>query len=172
MQTAAKQSSRPWQILGVTSLATFAAALDTSIMFMAFPEIGRTFSDVSRADLSWVINAYTIIFAALLVPAGRLADRIGRKRVFLSGVVVFTAASALCGAAPEPELLIAARSLQAIGGALLFPSALALVLTEFPQHRRASAVAIGPESVPWRLLLGRPSAASSSILPAGVGPST
>lgn len=138
----ADQSSRPWKILAVTSLATFAAALDTSIMFMAFPEIGRTFSNVSRADLSWVINAYTIIFAALLVPAGRLADRAGRKRVFLSGVVIFTTASALCGAAPEPGLLIAARSLQAIGGALLFPSALALVLTEFPQHRRSTAVAI------------------------------
>lgn len=141
-QTTTPESSRPWKILGVTSLATFAAALDTSIMFMAFPEIGRTFSDVSRADLSWVINAYTIIFAALLVPAGRLADRMGRKRIFLSGVVLFTIASALCGAAPEPALLIAARSLQAVGGALLFPSALALVLTEFPQHRRASAVAI------------------------------
>jgi EmrB/QacA subfamily drug resistance transporter len=141
MQTAA-QSSRSWKVLAVTSLATFAAALDTSIMFMAFPDIGRTFSDVSRADLSWVINAYIIVFAALLVPAGRLADRLGRKRVFLTGVVVFTTASALCGAAPEPELLIAARTLQAVGGAALFPSALALVLTEFPLHRRASAVAI------------------------------
>lgn len=136
------QPQRPWKVLAVTSLATFAAALDTSIMFMAFPDIGRTFSEVSRADLSWVINAYTIIFAALLVPSGRLADRVGRKRVFLLGVVIFTTASALCGAAPSPELLIAARSLQAVGGALLFPSALALVLGEFPQHRRASAVAI------------------------------
>ena len=141
-QTTTPASSHPGKVLSVTSLATFAAALDTSIMFMAFPDIGRTFSDVSRADLSWVINAYTIVFAALLLPAGRMADRVGRKRVFLSGVVVFTIASALCGAAPEPELLIAARSLQAIGGALLFPSALALVLSEFPQHRRATAVAV------------------------------
>ncbi len=138
----ALESQRPWKILGVTSLATFAAALDTSIMFMAFPDIGRTFSDVSRADLSWVINAYIIVFAALLVPAGRLADRLGRKRVFLTGVVIFTTFSALCGAAPEPQLLIAARTFQAVGGALLFPSALALVLGEFPLHRRAGAVAI------------------------------
>jgi len=141
-ETTTPESSRPWKVLAVTSLATFAAALDTSIMFMAFPDIGRTFSDVNRADLSWVINAYTIIFAALLVPAGRLGDRAGRKRIFLTGVVVFTAASALSGAAPEPELLIAARSLQAVGGALLFPSALALVLGEFPQERRSTAVAI------------------------------
>ncbi|HSP54137.1 MAG TPA: MFS transporter, partial [Dehalococcoidia bacterium] len=141
-QSAPAESSRPWQILAVTSLATFAAALDTSIMFMAFPDIGRTFSDVGRADLSWVINAYIIVFAALLVPAGRLADRMGRKRVFLTGVVLFTTFSALCGAAPKPELLIAARTFQAVGGALLFPSALALVLGEFPLHRRSGAVAI------------------------------
>jgi MFS family permease len=93
-------SERAWLILAVTSLATFAAALDTSIMFMAFPDISETFSDVSRAHLSWVINSYTIIFAALLVPAGRLADRVGRKQVFLAGVGIFTISSMLCGAQP------------------------------------------------------------------------
>jgi EmrB/QacA subfamily drug resistance transporter len=133
---------RAWLILAVTSLATFSAALDTSIMFMAFPDIGKTFSDVSRADLSWVINSYTIIFAALLVPAGRLADRVGRKRVFLVGVTIFTIASMLCGAAPSVETLIAARALQAVGGALLFPASLAVVLNSFPQNKRALAVAI------------------------------
>jgi EmrB/QacA subfamily drug resistance transporter len=111
-------------------------------MFMAFPDIGKTFSDVSRADLSWVINSYTIIFAALLVPAGRLADRVGRKRVFLVGVTVFTIASMLCGAAPSVQALIGARALQAVGGALLFPASLAVVLNSFPQSKRALAVAI------------------------------
>lgn len=135
-------SDRAWLILAVTSLATFMAALDTSIMFMAFPDIGRTFSEVTRADLSWVINSYTIIFAALLVPSGRLADKIGRKQVFLTGVAIFTVASALCGAAPTVETLIAARVLQAVGGALLFPAALALVLNSFPPSKRAMAVAI------------------------------
>ena len=135
-------TSRAWKILAVTSLATFAAALDTSIMFMAFPDIGRTFPDVSRADLSWAINAYTIVFAALLVPAGRLADRVGRKRVFLVGVAIFGVASALCGAAPSVETLIGARALQAVGGALLFPASLALILNEFPESKRAQAVAI------------------------------
>lgn len=135
-------AERAWLILAVTSLATFAAALDTSIMFMAFPDIGKTFSDVSRADLSWVINSYTIIFAALLVPAGRLADRVGRKRVFLVGVTIFTIASMLCGAAPSVQALIGARVLQAVGGALLFPASLAVVLNSFPQSKRALAVAI------------------------------
>src|SRR3970282_990929 len=120
-ETTTPESSRPWKVLSVTSLATFAAALDTSIMFMAFPDIGRTFSDVSRAHLSWVINSYTIIFAALLVPAGRLAGRIRRKQVVLGGVGTLTITSMLCGAAPGPEALIGARVLQAVGGALLSP---------------------------------------------------
>ena len=135
-------ATRPWLILAATSLATFAASLDASIMFMAFPDIGRTWPDVSRAELSWVLNAYTIIFAALLVPSGRLADRIGRKRVFLAGVAVFTFASMLCGIAPSAEALIGARVLQATGGALLFPASLALVLNAFPQSKRAVAVAV------------------------------
>lgn len=134
--------SRAWKVLAVTSVATFAAALDTTIVFMAFPDIQRSFDTVTRAELSWVINAYTIIFAALLVPAGRLADRIGRRRVFFAGVALFAFASALCGAAPSAPLLISARALQAVGAALLFPASLSLVLGEFPQSRRASAVAI------------------------------
>lgn len=142
MTTSAVNTDRAWLILAVTSLATFAAALDTSIMFMAFPDIGKTFPDVTRANLSWVINSYTIVFAALLVPSGRLADRVGRKQVFLIGVTIFVVSSALCGAAPSVETLIGARVLQAVGGALLFPAALALVLNSFPQEKRALAVAI------------------------------
>jgi EmrB/QacA subfamily drug resistance transporter len=123
-------------------VAVFAASLDTSIMFMAFPDIGRTFPDVSRAELSWVINAYTIVFAALLVPSGRLADRVGRRRIFFAGLAIFSVSSALCGAAPTVTALILARVLQAVGGALLFPASLALVLNEFPQTKRAAAIAV------------------------------
>ncbi len=90
----------------------------------------------------WVLNAYTVFYAALLVPAGRLADRIGRRKVFLAGVATFTVASVLCGIAPSPELLIAARSFQAIGGAMLTPASLALILTAFPKNKRATAVTI------------------------------
>src|SRR2546421_329974 len=87
-------------------------------------------------------NASPIVFGSLLVPAGRIADRIGRKRVFLLGLGLFTAASALCGVAPSAATLIAARALQACGAALLLPSSLALVLHAFPPARRASAVAL------------------------------
>ena len=82
------------------------------------------------------------MFGALLVPAGRIADRVGRKRIFLLGLGLFSAASALCGVAPSPGMLIAARALQALGAALLLPSSLALVLHAFPAARRASAVAL------------------------------
>jgi EmrB/QacA subfamily drug resistance transporter len=161
--------SRAWRVLAITSFASFAAALDASIMFVAFPDIRSTFDDVSTAQLSWVINSYNIVFAALLVPAGRFADRIGRRRAFFAGIALFTLSSASAGAAISPEMLIASRVVQAIGAAMLFPAALALVLQEFPLSKRATAVgafgavaglaaAIGPslgslliEASSWRL---------------------
>lgn len=135
-------SKRAWQVLAITSFATFVGALDASIMFVAFPSIQKTFSDVSAAELSWVINSYNIVFAALLVPGGRFADKIGRKRAFFIGIGIFTVSSAVAGSAVDPAMLIGARVVQAGGAALLFPSSLALVLREFPQSRRATAVGI------------------------------
>ena len=116
--------------------------LDVTIVNVAFPDIERDFPEASRADLSWVLNAYNIVFAALLVPAGRLADLVGRRRMFLIGVGAFVAASVLCGLAASPEVLVAARVLQAAAGAILVPTSLALLLPEFPPERRATAVAI------------------------------
>ena len=135
-------SRSPWAVLASTSLAVFAVFLDTTILFVAFPAIRADFSEVSPSTLSWVLNAYTIVFAALLIPAGRLADRIGRRRTFLAAVVVFTIASMLCGLAPTAGLLVAARILQAVGAAALVPSSLALVLQTFPRSKIPVAVAI------------------------------
>ena len=132
----------PSTVLLSTSLAVFAVFLDTTILFVAFAAIGADFAEVSTSSLSWVLNAYTIAFAAALIPAGRLADRIGRRRTFLSAVVLFTAASMLCGAAASVELLIAARVLQALGAAALVPSSLALVLATFERSKIPLAVAI------------------------------
>ena len=95
----------PWIVLASTSLAVFAVFLDTTILFVAFPSISADFSSVSPSSLSWILNAYTIVFAALLIPAGRLADRIGRRRTFLVAAVMFTVASMLCGLAPSVGLL-------------------------------------------------------------------
>jgi EmrB/QacA subfamily drug resistance transporter len=131
-----------WRVLIVVSAAVFMASLDLFIVNIAFPAIRQDFGGTSLGSLSWILNAYAIVFAALLVPAGRTADRLGRKRAFISGLVLFTAASALSAAAPDVELLVAARVLQAIGAAALFPTSLALLLPEFPPAQRRTAVSI------------------------------
>ena len=133
---------RRWQVLIVTSVAVFIGFLDVTVVNVAFPDLERDFTAASRADLSWVLNAYNVVFAALLVPAGRLADRIGRKRFFLIGLGVFVGASVAAGLAWSVELLVAARIVQAVGGAILVPTSLALLLPEFPASQRALATSI------------------------------
>ena len=133
---------RRWKVLIVAAVAVFMGFLDVTIVNVAFADLQRDFSDAARADLSWVLNAYNIVFAALLVPAGRLADIVGRKRMFMVGIGVFLLASVLCGIAGSVETLVAARVLQAAGGAILVPTSLALILPEFPGSQRATAIAI------------------------------
>ncbi len=131
-----------WQVLAVTSVAVFMSFLDVTIVNIAFPNLRADFATTSLPVLSWVINGYGVVFAAALIPAGRLADRIGRRRLFLVGIVVFLLASALCGLAPNPAMLIAVRVLQALGAAAVVPTSLALLLPEFPLAQRATATAI------------------------------
>lgn len=128
--------------LAVTSLAGLAVFLDTTALFVAFPDIVATFDTVAPAQLSWVLNAYTIVVAALLVPAGKIADRLGHKRVFIFGSALFTIASMACGLAPSAGILVVFRVVQAIGAAILIPSSLALLLRAFPPARIPFAVAI------------------------------
>jgi EmrB/QacA subfamily drug resistance transporter len=134
--------ARRWLVLLVTSVAVFMALLDVTIVNIAFPDIRRSFAEDSLADLSWVLNAYSILFAAALVPAGRLADRLGRKRLFVTGVLLFLAASVACGLAGSVAVLVAARAVQAIGAAILLPTSLSLVLPEFPVGQRALATSV------------------------------
>src|SRR4029078_1225924 len=98
------------------------AFLDVTIVHVAFPSIEKAFPHTSLAGLSWVLNAYNIVFAALLVPAGRVADIVGRRRVFFIGVLSFMAASAVCGLAWSVPMLVAARVVQAAGAAVLVPT--------------------------------------------------
>lgn len=128
--------------LAVAALATLATFLDTTILFVAFPDIGASFVGADPSTLSWVLNAYTIVFAALLVPAGKLADRVGHRRAFLTGSALFTLASMACGLAPTVETLVGFRVLQAAGAAILIPSSLALVMRAFPGKDVPRAVAI------------------------------
>jgi EmrB/QacA subfamily drug resistance transporter len=114
--------------------------LDLFIVNVALPSIGRTFGGTDLASLSWVLNAYAIVFAALLVPAGRAADLIGRRTAFLAGVIVFALASAACAVAPDVWLLVVARIVQAAGGALLMPASLGLLLAAAPPDKRTGAI--------------------------------
>ncbi|MEX8494384.1 MFS transporter [Sphaerotilus sp.] len=135
-------SASPWPVFWVASIAAFLVSLDTTMLFAAFDPLRRAFAGASTADLSWVLNAYTVVYATMLIPAGGLADTHGRKRVFLIGVALFLAASAACGLAGSVGWLVAARALQAVGAALLTPASLAIVLAAFPQTRRAVAVSL------------------------------
>src|SRR5882724_5668214 len=110
--------SRPWRIFFVVSVGVFASLLDLFIVNIAFPDLERDFAGTGLATLSWVLNGYAIVFAALLVPAGRVVDIVGRKRGFIVGMSLFVAASAACAAAPSSGALIASRVLQAVGAAI------------------------------------------------------
>ena len=131
------------------------AFLDATIVTIAIPDIARSFPDAGIDSLSWVLNAYNIVFAAFLVAAGRAADLLGRKRMSELGLLVFTTASAACALAPSVELLVAARIAQAIGAAIIVPASLALVMHTFPAGERTHAVAL------W---------AANAALAAGLGP--
>jgi EmrB/QacA subfamily drug resistance transporter len=139
---AAAARSPAWAVFAVASIAVFLVSIDTTVLFAAFGALRNGFPQSTAADLSWVLNAYTVVYAALLVPAGRLSDALGRKRVFQLGLLLFLAASAACGAAPTVGILVAARVLQAVGAALLTPASLALVLGAFPADRRAVVVSL------------------------------
>ena len=132
----------PWPVFFVTVAGAFVVALDLSIVNVAFPSIESSFPDVSTTALSWVLSAYSVVFGALLLGAGRIADRSGRRRWFLRGVAVFTLGSLLCGAATTPWLLIGGRVVQAVGAALLMPASLALLLAATAPSLRAQAVAL------------------------------
>jgi EmrB/QacA subfamily drug resistance transporter len=127
-------------VVGVLSLAVFMSSLDLFIVNLAFPYIGHEYSGASLSSLSWVLNGYTIVFAAVLVPAGRWADRIGRRRMFVAGLIAFTIGSLLCGLAPGVAELIIARLIQAAGAGLMVPASLSLLLAAVPPAGRARAI--------------------------------
>ena len=129
-------------VLGIASLGFFLAFLDATIVNIAFPDIARSFPETSLGGLSWILNGYNVVFAAFLLPFGRLADVFGRKRIFLLGLAVFTLGSLLCALAWSVEFLIAFRVLQALGAAAMVPAGLALVLHGFEVEQRSHAVAL------------------------------
>ena len=143
-QTTSTGDVDPWRsrlVFLSTALGAFLVTANVSTMNVAFPDLEQTFVDTSRGSLTWVLNAYTIAFAALLIPAGRLADRFGRRRVFMIGLAIFAVSSMLVGAAPNFSIVILARLIQGVGGALLTPASLGLLLAVTPDSARMTTVA-------------------------------
>ncbi|WP_058087718.1 MFS transporter [Aquabacterium parvum] len=135
-------AASPWPVFFTACIAVFLVSVDATVLFAAFAALRLSFAGTSAADLSWVLNAYTVLYAALLVPAGRLADTHGRRRMFIAGTGLFMLASLACGLASDVTMLVAARSVQAVGAAVLTPASLSIVLGAFPASRRAVAVSL------------------------------
>src|SRR5579862_482437 len=127
-----------WVLLA-TVLGTSMVMLDTTVVNVALPTIGRHLN-ASLGGLQWTVSAYTLTLAGLILLGGSLGDRLGRRRVFMTGVVWFALCSALCGLAPGIGVLIAARALQGVGGALLAPGSLAIIQASFAPGDRSRAV--------------------------------
>ena len=141
--TSATENStlNPWPTFVVTAIAAYISTLDLSIVNVAFAEIAKDFPTASRGTISWVVTAYSILYGSLLVVSGRLADRIGRKRLFQFGTLLFLVGSLICAIASTMGLLIFGRAVQGVGGAIMTPASLGLLLSVFSLERRSQAVA-------------------------------
>ena len=148
---------QPWTILVLLAVAQFMVILDITVVNVALPSIGEAL-DFAPADLQWVVTAYALFTGGLLLLGGRAADLFGRRRIFLAGLVTFTAASLASGLATSPEMLIAARAAQGLGAALLSPAALSIITTTYSGAQRTTALsawgAIGGAGAATGVLFG------------------
>lgn len=147
----------PWRAFAVIAVAIFLTVLDLFIVNVAFPAVAETFGDASLGQLSWVLTGYAIVFAAGLVPAGKLGDLYGRRRFFLGGLAVFLLGSALAAMSVSLPMLLGGRAVQAVGAAVMTPNSLALVLPLFAQQRRPAVIAA------WGALAGLGAAAGPPL---------
>src|SRR5881275_1614470 len=137
-----RHATNPWVVLVLICLAQFMVVLDATIVNVALPSIQKDLH-LSEGNLQWIVNAYTLVFGGFLLLGGRAGDLLGRKRIFLIGLVVFTTASLLDGLASSEGMLIAARALQGLGAALISPAALSIISTTFAEGaERARALAV------------------------------
>src|SRR5579872_1501680 len=141
MAQAPTKSTNPWLVLLVLTTAFFMILLDTTIVNVAIPAMS-TGLNATLDQILWVINAYVLVYAVLLITAGRLGDLFGQRNLFVVGLFIFTLASAFCGLAQTSGQLIAARIVQGVGGALLTPQTLAILTSIFPPERRGAAFGI------------------------------
>ena len=149
----------PWWTLVAVATGVFMLLLDITIVNVALPDI-QSQLDASIADLQWVIDAYALSLAALLLTAGSLADLYGRRKVFVIGILLFGIGSAACGVAPDVLTLTLARAFQGIGGAAMFATALALLASTYTGRARGIASASSARSPAWPSPSARSSAGS------------
>jgi len=142
-----------WWTLLVVCLSIFMLLLDVTIVNVALPDIQKDLGS-DFEDLQWVVDAYALALAALLLASGSLADLLGRKRVFLVGLIVFVTASLLCGLSGSPTMLNLARALQGSGGAMMFATSLALIAQEFPPNERGTAFGIWGATTGFAVAVG------------------
>lgn len=138
--TTARRSHLP--VMLTASGGAFLAMLDSTVTNLAVPDVQRDFGSGSVAELSWIITAYAVMFAALLAPSGKFADALGRRRMFVIGIGLFTVASLACAVAPNLPLLIASRAFQGAGAAAMIPASLAILLLDGPAERRAASIGL------------------------------
>jgi MFS family permease len=140
--------NRKWWTLGALAFALFMIMLDNTVVNVALPSIQGDLG-IGLSELEWTVNAYALTFAVLMLTGGKLADFLGRRRVFLVGLAVFTASSLACGLATGGEMLIAARAVQGVGAALMLPATLSIITATFPPSQRGMAIGIWA-GVSWR----------------------
>jgi EmrB/QacA subfamily drug resistance transporter len=133
--------NRKWWTLGAVSFGLFMIMLDNTIVNVALPSIQRDLG-IGISELEWVFNGYALTFGVLMLTGGKLADLLGRRRIFIVGLVIFTAASLACGMASNAEMLIGARVVQGVGSALMNPATLSIITATFPARQRGMAIGI------------------------------
>ena len=133
--------NRKWWTLGALAFALFMIMLDNTVVNVALPSIQGDLG-IGLSELEWTVNAYALTFAVLMLTGGKLADYVGRRRVFLIGLAIFTLSSLVCGLATSGETLIGARTVQGVGAALMMPATLSIISATFPPHQRGLAIGI------------------------------
>src|SRR5919205_404964 len=131
--------NRKWWTLVAVSFGLFMIMLDNTVVNVALPSMQRALG-IDRSELEWVVNAYALTFGVLLLTGGKLADLLGRRAIFTAGLAIFTAASLWCGLADGAATLIAARTVQGVGAALMNPATLSIITATFPPRQRGMAI--------------------------------
>ncbi|HEV2901968.1 MAG TPA: DHA2 family efflux MFS transporter permease subunit, partial [Gaiellaceae bacterium] len=134
-------ANRKWWTLGAVAFGLFMIMLDNTIVNVALPSIQRDLA-IGVSELEWIVNGYALTFAVLMLTGGKLADLLGRRRIFIAGLAIFTLSSLVCGLASSAEMLIGARVVQGIGAALMSPATLSIITVTFPRRERGMALGI------------------------------